>query len=348
MGVKKQVTFSIDKQKALKIAKKAVTAKFAIVKDDGFTFKVGAPMMTATIEVGDGVITISGGGPGATIANTAYEEINNAFEEMQEQEQAAPVNSAPAASQPKPFSIDDQLKIVEVLKAFKELLDSGIITEEEFTRKKTELLEATSITPKQPQSEPKQEVVAPVIEPQPVEEPIEQPKEEVQAPVEEPINEAPVEQPIVEEVIEEPVPETPVEEPVEEQPVEEPVEVVEAPVVEFDLNRILGDDSKEEEEDAAEEESVEEKPAKEEENIDYEALTDKGREYFNHGRKYKKAVECFEKAAKGSARAKYNLYICYMYGYGVKKDSGHALILLQEAAEAGFEKAITESKKYKD
>ena len=143
MADKKEIRFTIDKQKALKIAKKAATSKFAMMKDNGFTFKVGSPMMTATVEVMDGVIYVSGIGPGIPVANTVYNEIQSAIEEAQEQ----PSNGSGANTNT--VSIDDQKKIVALLKEYKELLDMGVITQEEFDAKKKELLggSVTTSTP---------------------------------------------------------------------------------------------------------------------------------------------------------------------------------------------------------
>lgn len=84
------------------------------------------------------------------------------------------------------------------------------------------------------------------------------------------------------------------------------------------------------------------------ESIDYEALTDEGRDYFNNKQDYKKAFQCFEKASAGSMRAKYNLaYLCYYKGYGTKKDTEKAIKLLQELADAGYEKAAEALKEIK-
>lgn len=146
-AVKKEIKFSIDKQKALKIAKKAATLKFGMVKDEGFTFKVGTPSvppMIAVVEVSDGVIFISGKGFGSTIANTIFGEISNAIEEAQENSNSNSSASNASQQSSSALSAEEQLKIVEALKGYKDLLDSGIITQEEFDAKKKELLGAKS------------------------------------------------------------------------------------------------------------------------------------------------------------------------------------------------------------
>ena len=148
MADKKEIKFSIPKEKAIKIAKKAATSKFAMMEDNGAVFKVGAPMMKATVEVGDGVIYVSGKGAAGPIANTIYGLIEDAIEEAQNS------NSSPAQQAAPQMNVEDQIKIVEAIKGFKELLDAGIITQEEFESKKKELLEANS----QPKSNVQQEV----------------------------------------------------------------------------------------------------------------------------------------------------------------------------------------------
>lgn len=147
MADKKEIKFSIDKQKALKIAKKAATEKVAMVKDEGFIFKVGTPSvppMIAVVEVTDGVIYVSGKGFGATIAQTVYQLISQAIEEAQENSNSNSSASNASQQSSSALSAEEQLKIVEALKGYKDLLDSGIITQEEFDAKKKELLGAKS------------------------------------------------------------------------------------------------------------------------------------------------------------------------------------------------------------
>ena len=173
---KKEIKFTIDKQKALKIAKKAATEKFAMVKDEGFVFKVGTPSvppMLATVEVTDGVIYVSGKGLGGPIAKTIYQYISDAIDDAQSQPEPSNSNSQQASSQT--LSIDDQLKIVEALKGYKELLDAGIITQEEFDVKKGELLnkktiDSLSASPtSSPDAEEKQ-IINETTEPEPLKE----------------------------------------------------------------------------------------------------------------------------------------------------------------------------------
>ena len=140
--MKKEIPFNIDKQKALKIIKKAATQKFAIVSDNGFTFKIGSPGMTATIEVLDNMVSISASGFGTTIGNTAVSDIESALEDAGNESNSSTEKSTSAETESNvsKASLDDHFKIIEILKAYKELLDSGVLTQEEFDAKKTELL----------------------------------------------------------------------------------------------------------------------------------------------------------------------------------------------------------------
>lgn len=147
----KIINYNFDKKKAIVLCKKAISGKVAILKDDGDVLKVGAPMMTASIVIGDNTIEISGKGPGATIANTCASEIEMAVEEYQESHSGqtpAPETFAPAPNQAPQgkgtITADEYLeyqnKIIPLLKQYKELFDTGILTEEEFQRKKEDLL----------------------------------------------------------------------------------------------------------------------------------------------------------------------------------------------------------------
>ena len=137
--MQKTIEHSIEKSKAIRLVKKAISGKFAITKDGGDTLKVGAPMMTATIVITDKTIDISGGGAAGAVASTCASEIEIAVQEYQENQSGGSSNGGGAA-----LSMEDQLKAVEAIKQFKELADAGIITQEEFEAKKKELLSASS------------------------------------------------------------------------------------------------------------------------------------------------------------------------------------------------------------
>lgn len=144
----KVIEYSFDKKKAIQLVKKAVSGKFAIMKDDGDVLKVGAPMMTAVIKITDKTIEVSGKGAAGPVAQTCASEIEMAVEEYQEQHAGG--NAAPApnsaqpvapASQPTPEAyLEYKTKAIGLLKQFKELFDAGILSEEEFKAQKADLL----------------------------------------------------------------------------------------------------------------------------------------------------------------------------------------------------------------
>ena len=136
MTNKREIRFSISKEKAIKVAKKAASSKLAITNDDGAAFTVGAPSMKALVEVGEGVIRIYDIGVTASTADTIYELIEKAIEEAQDHDYDLASRTVAR------INVDDQLKIVDAIKGFKELLDAGIISQEEFDYKKKELLQA--------------------------------------------------------------------------------------------------------------------------------------------------------------------------------------------------------------
>ena len=159
--MEKVINYSFDKQTAIRLVKKAISGKAAILKDNGDVLKVGAPMMTATITISDNTITVSGSLAGAMIANTCASEIEMAVEEYQANHPNS--NSAPQptpAPQPAPQStpatngttsatstehtlqeyFDYQERAIGIMKSYKDLLDNNIITQEEFDAKKSEIL----------------------------------------------------------------------------------------------------------------------------------------------------------------------------------------------------------------
>lgn len=152
--MQKTIEHNIEKSKAIRLVKKAISGKFAITKDGGDTLKVGAPMMNATIVITDKTIDISGGGAAGAVASTCASEIEIAVQEYQENQSGGSSNGGGAA-----LSMEDQLKAAEAIKQFKELADAGIITQEEFEAKKKEILSSSA------SSAPKSaEVKAPVAE----------------------------------------------------------------------------------------------------------------------------------------------------------------------------------------
>ena len=144
------VNHNHPKDKALAMVKKALAGKFAIVKDEGLILKAGAPMHPVTIEIAEGTITVSGGAMAKMFIDPIGLEIKSYFDEHQDEGGAAPAaDAAPQASggaAPKGAGytlqeyFDYQEKGISIIKSYKELLDSDIITKEEFDEKKAEIL----------------------------------------------------------------------------------------------------------------------------------------------------------------------------------------------------------------
>lgn len=144
--MKKIINYNFDKNSAIRLVKKAISGKFAILKDDGNTLKVGAPMMTATIKIDDNTITIEGSGAGGAVASTCATEIEMAVEEYQEKNSST-TNKDPNTTTNTTVdktTIEEyfsyQEKGINIIRSYKHLLDENIISEEEFNEKKAEVL----------------------------------------------------------------------------------------------------------------------------------------------------------------------------------------------------------------
>lgn len=70
------VEYRMSDRDAILLTRKAVSKKFAILKDKGNFLKVGAPMMKAMIEIGNGKIQINGKLFGKIVASTCYSAIS--------------------------------------------------------------------------------------------------------------------------------------------------------------------------------------------------------------------------------------------------------------------------------
>lgn len=149
--MEKKISFNFDKKKAITLVKKGISGKMAIIKDGGDTLKVGTPpFMMVNIKVTDDTIEIAASGAGAMLGETAASEIAMLVEEENEkqggqpQAQAQPAAAAPQQSQKKALSPEDYLQYQEraiaLLKQYKDLYDSQVLTEEEFASKKQDVL----------------------------------------------------------------------------------------------------------------------------------------------------------------------------------------------------------------
>ena len=149
--MQKTINHHLGKTQAIKLVKKAISGKFAIMKDAGDTLKVGAPMMTATIVITDTTIDVSGGGPAGPVASTCASEIEMAVQEAEENQAGQPAQQAQAAPAQAPASapaprmnpdsyLEYQTKAIALLKQYKELYDNEVLTKEEFEAKKADIL----------------------------------------------------------------------------------------------------------------------------------------------------------------------------------------------------------------
>ena len=147
--MQKTINHHLGKTQAIKLVKKAISGKFAIMKDAGDTLKVGAPMMTATIVITDTTIDVSGGGPAGPVASTCASEIEMAVQEAEDNQAGQPTQQA-AQPQAQPASnakaltpeeyLEYQTKAIALLKQYKELFDNEVLTKEEFEAKKADIL----------------------------------------------------------------------------------------------------------------------------------------------------------------------------------------------------------------
>ncbi len=147
----KIINYNFDKKEAIVLCKKALSGKCGILKDNGDVLKVGMPMMPSTIIIGDNTIEVKGKLFAAQVANACACEIEMAVEEYQKSHSGQTPTletSTPAPNQSMQgkgtITADEYLeyqnKTITLLKQYKDLYDSGILTEEEFQAKKDDLL----------------------------------------------------------------------------------------------------------------------------------------------------------------------------------------------------------------
>lgn len=86
----KIISFNFDKKQAIILCKQAISSKMAIIRDGGDALQCGAPPdITFNVLIKDHEIRVSGGGPGAYLAETAAKEIEKAVQEYQRNPGAA-------------------------------------------------------------------------------------------------------------------------------------------------------------------------------------------------------------------------------------------------------------------
>ncbi len=86
----KIISFNFDKKQAIVLCKQAISSKMSIIRDGGDALQCGAPPdITFNVLIADHEIKVSGGGPGAYLAETAAKEIEKAVQEYQRNPGAA-------------------------------------------------------------------------------------------------------------------------------------------------------------------------------------------------------------------------------------------------------------------
>ena len=194
------IKFSIDKEQMIFLVKKAVLFRYTIVKDSGDEIVVGTPpsyLTTVTIKAQSvefqGNIAISNSCSAVIKKELAkYEAKQNKLAKKEVEQQIE--EKKPEV---KDAAVAERLELAVLLERYKQLLDSGAISEEDYEKRKQEILAMMEFEKKE--------------EEQPAPEVQEEPKEEVKE-VKEEVVPAPA---VVEEV--EPVPQA-VAQPVQQQP----------------------------------------------------------------------------------------------------------------------------------
>lgn len=317
-----KIEFKQSKDFIVDVIREKVAEKAPMQADDGSHFELGTkrvfinPAMLVVIDVYDGYLEIGKKGMGDQLVGLASNIIKQAIKKDESNGGSmTKQGGSPQSGIADDISVEEKLKLVQLLKSIKELLDVGAISEEEYNEQKEQILNKLNKTNKV-QEEPKAPVEEKPVEPEPQPQPEPEPE-----PVQE---EAPVEEEV------QPV-EDPIEEPVEEQPVEEETQQVEEPTPEEPV-------VEEQENEVPSEEPVQEE-VKDKEY--YDNLAREAKVVFNKERKFKKAYEMLLEASKGSELGKYYLAnFCYLRGWGTKKNVPEAKRILEELAANGYEKAI--------
>ena len=203
------IKFSIDKKDAIFIVKKAVLFRYTIVKDDGNSIVVGTPpsfLTTVTIKAQS--IEFQGNIAISNSCSAAIKRELAKFEAKQNKKKTAPKKEE-KVEEVKDAAVAERLELAVLLEKYKQLLDNGAISQEDYDKRKDEILAMMEFEKKeeeQPKVEetvdqPVEEVTAPqIIEAEPEE------KKEEPAPVQQPqqpviqiINNAPAQAPVQEE-----------------------------------------------------------------------------------------------------------------------------------------------------
>lgn len=125
--MEKTIEYNFDKKIATRLIKKAISGKFAIVKDTENLIKVGTPpFMVAQITINDKNVVVSGSGAASPVASTCATEIQTSFEEYKESGGNSK-NNVSNGSQ-----LSQIIEVVNLLKGYKELFDLQLIDQNTF------------------------------------------------------------------------------------------------------------------------------------------------------------------------------------------------------------------------
>ena len=200
------IKFSIDKEQMIFLVKKAVLFRYTIVKDSGDEIVVGTPpsyLTTVTIKAQSvefqGNIAISNSCSAVIKRELAKYEAKQNKLAKKEAKQKEEAEQQPEEKKPevKDAAVAERLELAVLLERYKQLLDSGAISEEDYEKRKQEILAMMEFEKKEeeqpapevqeePKAEPKEEVVpAPVVveevqpAPQAIAQPVQQPQPQV-------------------------------------------------------------------------------------------------------------------------------------------------------------------------
>ncbi len=141
------VNFSFDKATAMKLARKAISSKMAVLSVSDSLIKAGTPpLMVVKLKFSDNSVEFSGS---KVLLGAAKNAVELEFDEHSGQNNAS-ASSQQVAKNPNQFQdnqavdpakyLEYQEKTIQLLKQYKNLLDENVLSQEEYELKKEELL----------------------------------------------------------------------------------------------------------------------------------------------------------------------------------------------------------------
>lgn len=151
-----KIEFDLPKEEMAELVKEAVSDKIALQTDKGLYLEFGTkaimmnPPMLAVVEIFDGYLEIGKKGMGNQLVGQTSQLIKQALKKEKnggnQQTQVAQAQSS---------NLDEQLKLAQLLKTYKDLLDVGAISNEEYEDKKEEIMDKLSSNQDQGTVKPK-------------------------------------------------------------------------------------------------------------------------------------------------------------------------------------------------